>query len=89
MVVKHTLFKTKNFSNIKCIEIILIIICKGIKKINKVEKCSFIYDGTWGDAQLVEHQKNHQLLEDDNCLWLGFDMPQSFGKYSGRDGKRV
>ena len=65
------------------------IICKGVRKINKVEKCNFLYDGTWGDAQLVEHQKQHQLLEDKNYLWLGFDMPQSFGNYSGRDGKRI
>jgi hypothetical protein len=67
----------------------LIIICKGTRKTNKVEKCNFIYSGTWGDAQLVEHQKHHQLLEDENYSWLGFDMPQSFGNYSGRDGKRL
>lgn len=65
------------------------IICKGARKINKVEKCNFLYDGTWGDEQLVEHQKQHQLLEDENYLWLGFDTPQSFGNYSGRDGKRI
>ena len=67
----------------------MIIICKGVRKINKVEKCSFLYDGTWGDAQLIEHQKQHQLLENERYLWLGFDMPQSFGNYSGRDGKRI
>jgi len=65
------------------------IICKGAKKPNKIEKCSFLYDGTWGDAQLVEHQKHHQLLENENYLWLGFDTSQSFGTYSGRDGKRI
>lgn len=65
------------------------IICKGARKINKVEKCNFLYDGTWGDEQLVEHQKQHQLLEDEHYLWLGFDTPQSFGNYSGRDGKRI
>ena len=65
------------------------IICKGVKKANKVEKCSFLYNGTWGDAQLVEHQKRHQLLENEHYLWLGFDAPQSFGNYSGRDGKRI
>jgi len=68
---------------------ILIIICKGVRKINRVEKCAFLYDGTWGDAKLVEHQKMHQLLEDVNYVWLGFDIPQSFGNYSGRDGKRI
>ena len=65
------------------------IICKGVRKINKVEKCNFLYDGNWGDAQLVEHQKQHQLLEDENYLWLGFDTSQSIGNYSGRDGKRI
>jgi len=67
----------------------LIIICKGVRKINTIEKCNFLYDGTWGDAKLVEHQKQHQLLEDTNYVWLGFDIPQSFGNYSGRDGKRI
>lgn len=65
------------------------IICKGVKKTNKVEKCNFLYNGTWGDTQLVEHQKYHQLLENANYLWMGFDVLQSFGNYSGRDGKRI
>ena len=72
-----------------CVEIILIIICKGVRKTNKVEKCSFIYSGTWGDAQLVEHQKQHKLLESDSYSWLGFDTTQSLGNFSGRDGKRI
>jgi hypothetical protein len=70
-------------------EILLIIICKGAKKTNKIEKCSFLHYGTWGDAQLVEHQKQHELLENSNYSWLGFDIHQSFGNYSGRDGKRI
>ena len=68
---------------------ILIIICKGAKKNNKIEKCSFLYDGTWSDFQLVEHQKQHQLLENKHYSWLGFDTPQSFSNFSGRDGKRI
>lgn len=68
---------------------ILIIICKGTRKINKVEKCSFFHSGTWGDEQLVEHQKQHQLLENQHHLWLGFDISQSIGNFSGRDGKRI
>ena len=67
----------------------MIIICKGARKTNHIEKCSFLYSGTWGDAQLVEHQKQHQLLENEDYSWLGFDIPQSFGNYSGRDGKRI
>ena len=71
------------------IKTILIIICRGVRKSNKIEKCGFLYDGIWGDAQLVEHQKYHQLLEDSNYAWLGYDTSQSFGKHSGRDGKRI
>jgi hypothetical protein len=67
----------------------LIIICKGARKSSKVEKCSFLHSGNWSDLQLVEHQKHHQLLEDKNYSWLGFDTLQSFGNYSGRDGKRI
>ena len=66
----------------------MIIVCKGVKKSNKIEKCAFLYDGVWGDVQLVEHQKQHELLENNEYVWLGFDIPQSFGNYSGRDGKR-
>jgi len=65
------------------------IICKGDRKTKKIEKCSFHYSGTWGNAQLVEYQKQHQLLEDKNCSWLGFNIPQSFGNYSDSDGKRI
>jgi hypothetical protein len=67
----------------------LIIICKGTRKANNIEKCSFLYNGTWGDEELVKHQKQHELLEKDDSVWLGFDIPQSFGSYSGRDGKRI
>jgi len=66
----------------------LIILCKGIRKHSQFEKCSFLYDGDWGDSTLVEHQKFHESLTNKNYFWLGFDMPQSFGKFSGRDGKR-
>jgi len=66
----------------------LIILCKGVKIPNGIKKCDFLYSGTWGDSALIEHQKFHQSLENNNYLWLGFDTPQSFGHYSGRDGKR-
>ncbi|MFB5636958.1 MAG: hypothetical protein ACE5RF_00965 [Nitrosarchaeum sp.] len=66
----------------------MLIICRGAKKYNKIEKCTFLYDGTWGDPQLIEHQKHHQSLEGPNYTWLGFDTPQSLGYFSGRDGKR-
>jgi hypothetical protein len=66
----------------------LIIVCKGDRKNNKVEKCEFLHTGSWGDDRLVEHEKYHRSLEDHNHFWLGFDVPQSFGSYSGRDGKR-
>ena len=66
----------------------MIIICKGIKKFSKIEKCPFIYDGDWGDDSLIEHQNFHQSFESQNYFWLGFDMSQPLGKFSGRDGKR-
>jgi len=66
----------------------LIIICKGVQKNNRFEKCSFLYSGNWGDDALIEHQKYHQFLENENYSWLGFDVPQSFGNFSARDGKR-
>ncbi len=68
--------------------ILLIIICKGIQKNNHHEKCPFLSDANWGDSILVEHQNYHKSLENDQYLWLGFDVPQSFGIFSGRDGKR-
>lgn len=67
----------------------LIIICKGIQKNRKFEKCTFLHDGNWGDAELVEHEKYHKSLETRNYSWLGFDASQSLGKFSGRDGKRT
>ena len=67
----------------------MIIICKGIKKNNRFEKCPFIYDGGWGDEELALHQKEHEKLCGENYFWLGFDVPQNFGKSSGRDGKRM
>jgi len=79
---------TKNFSITETIKITLIIKCKGIQKNHLFEKCEFLCDANWGDAELVEHQKYHKSLEDENYSWLGFDMSQSFGKFSGRDGKR-
>ncbi len=67
----------------------MVIICKGIQKNHQLEKCEFVHVGNWGDAELTEHQKYHESLEDENYSWLGFDIPQSFGKFSGRDGKRI
>jgi len=64
------------------------IICKGTQKNNHLEKCTFLHDGNWGDVELIEHEKLHRLLESKKCSWLGFDAPQTFGKFSGRDGKR-
>ena len=67
----------------------MIIICRGIQKNHRFEKCNFFCDGNWGDKELLEHQKYHKSLEDENYSWLGFDVPQSFGNFSGRDGKRT
>ncbi|AFS80892.1 hypothetical protein NKOR_05030 [Candidatus Nitrosopumilus koreensis AR1] len=83
LAVKHTLL-TKNFSILKSNDVCLLITCKGIQKNNHREKCSFLYDGDWGDSELIEHQKFH---ESQNQTWLGFDTSQSIGKFSGRDGK--
>jgi len=66
----------------------MIIICKGIQKNNRFEKCAFLCDANWGDSILVEHQNFHKSFESSNYSWLGFDTPQSLGKFSGRDGKR-
>jgi hypothetical protein len=65
------------------------IICRGAKIFNKVEKCDFLFSGSWDEPTLVEHQKLHQSLENKNYSWLGFDTSQSFGIYSERDGKRT
>ncbi len=51
--------------------------------------CTFLHDGNWEDAELIEHQKYHKSLENENHSWLGFVVPQSSGKLSGRDGKRI
>ena len=66
----------------------MIVVCKGARKNNKIEKCEFIHTGSWGDVRLVKHAKYHLTLEDHTYFWLGFDVPQSLGNYSGRDGKR-
>jgi len=60
-----------------------------MKKNNRLEKCTFLYDGNWGDSALLEHEKHHKLLEDKNYFWMGFDTSFPFGKFSGRDGKRL
>ncbi|WP_249111169.1 hypothetical protein [Nitrosopumilus sp. K4] len=64
------------------------IVCKGIRKSGKLQHCKFIYDGNWGDTALVEHEKFHNENMTHDEFWLGFDVPQFFGKFSGRDGKR-
>jgi len=79
----------KNFCILKTIKNTLIIICKGIQKNHRFEKCTFLCDSNWEDKELVEHQKYHESLEGENYSWLGFDAPQSFGNFSGRDGKRT
>jgi hypothetical protein len=65
----------------------LIITCKGIKKNGQIEKCSFLYDGNWGDSELINHQSFHES-QNKNSFWLGYDTSLSFGKFSGRDGKQ-
>jgi len=65
----------------------LIIKCKGIKKNQKIETCEFIYAGNWGDSELVNHQKFHKSLENNNYLWFGFDVCLTFGKFEEHDGK--
>ena len=84
-----SLLWTKNFSIPKTIKNHLIIICKGAQINHQLEKCNFLHDGNWDDMELVEHQKYHKSLENENYSWLGFDVPQSSGKLSGRDGKRI
>ncbi|MFQ5441088.1 MAG: hypothetical protein ACE5DL_06460 [Nitrosopumilaceae archaeon] len=61
--------------------------CKGTKKNHRVEKCSFLYYGNWGDKEVISHQKLHESTENKNSFWLGFDISLPFGKFSGRDGK--
>ena len=83
-VSRQTSFIIKKLSKIP-----LIIICKGIQKNHRFEKCVFLHDGDWGDSELIEHQKYHESNKDKNYSWLGFDAPQDIGKFSGRDGKRT
>lgn len=66
----------------------MLIICKGIRSKGTSKNCKFIYDGEWGDEKLVEHEKYHNAELQPGDFWLGFDIPQLFGKFSGRDGKR-
>ncbi len=80
---------TKKFLIPNTIRNTMIMICKGIQKDHRFEKCTFLYDGNWGDVELVEHQKYHKSLKDQNYFWLGFDISQSLGSFSGRDGKRT
>ncbi|MFQ5496543.1 MAG: hypothetical protein ACE5DU_01510 [Nitrosopumilus sp.] len=67
----------------------MLIICKGFRQNQKHEKCNFCHNGNWGDSALVDHQKYHKSLETENYSWLGFDLSQSIGQLSGRDGKRM
>ena len=53
-----------------------------------VKKCTFLYDGDWGDEKLLEHQAFHESTVEPDSFWLGFDSSLSFGKFSGRDGKQ-
>ncbi len=70
-------------------KISLIITCKGTKKKGLVEKCQFMYNGNWGDDEVIKHQLFHESLQNKNSFWLGFDTSLSFGKFSGRDGKKL
>lgn len=70
-------------------KISLIITCKGTKKKGLVEKCQFMYNGNWGDDEVVKHQLFHESLQNKNSFWLGFANSLSFGKFSGRDGKKL
>ena len=63
--------------------------CKGTKKNNRLEKCSFLYAGNWGDEEIISHQKFHESSGEKNSFWLGFDVSLPFGKFSGRDGKEI
>lgn len=59
-----------------------------MKKNGLIDKCHFLYDGKWGDDELVQHQLFHEGLQNDHSFWLGFESSLSFGKFSGRDGKK-
>jgi len=48
-----------------------------------------MYDGNWGDDEIVKHQLFHESLKNENSFWLGFTTSLSFGKFSGRDGKKL
>ena len=65
----------QKFFNSKQHQVLLIIVCKGARKNNKIEKCEFIHTGSWGEVTLIEHEKYHRSLEDQNYSWLGFDVP--------------
>ena len=43
---------------------------------------------TGGMIELVEHENYHKKSRKTFILGLGFDVPQTFGTFSGRDGKR-
>ena len=79
----------QKFFNLEKYQNSLIIIYKGVQKNNRHEKCPFLHDENWGDIELVEHEESHKLLISKNYSWLGFDVPHSFGTFSGRDGKRT
>jgi len=65
------------------------IICKGFKKNGIANPCNFVYEGDWGDEALLEHEKQHKLLEDGKSyFWLGFEIKRSFNKITTRDGKQ-
>gem|GEM_PF-812980 len=67
---------------------VLIITCRGITRGGKVEPCSFLHEGNWGDEELNKHQFFHESSLDSNTFWLGFDCLLPFGKFSNRDGKQ-
>ena len=67
----------------------MIIISKGTQKNHRLEKCEFLHNGDWEDSELIKHEKYHKSLENKNHSWFGFDVSQSSGKFSDRDGKRV
>lgn len=67
----------------------MIIVCKGVVRNGRFRHCKFFHEGRWGDGELVEHQKFHESAGGPGFAWLGFDLSQPFGRYSGRDGKRT
>ena len=66
----------------------MIITCRGVKHGGKVENCSFLHSGKWGDEELIKHQIFHESSLHHDSFWLGFDSFLSLGKFSGRDGKQ-